>query len=121
MTEILLEGLEFYAHHGVYQEEQELGNRFQVDLRLTAKTDEAAKSDDLSKTIDYVKVYHIIEAQMDIKFRLLESLAEQINQNIAEKFPTVESIECTVSKFNPPLGGLCKRVCVSRLWTKGSK
>lgn len=118
MTEILLEGLEFYAHHGFYQEEQQLGNRFQVDLRLTANTDGAASDDDLSQTIDYVEVYRIIQEQMTVKFRLLEALAEQIILKVVGRFPSVESVHCTVSKNNPPLGGLCKRVSVSRSWSK---
>jgi dihydroneopterin aldolase len=118
MTEILLEGLEFYAHHGFYKEEQQLGNRFQVDIRISAQLDSASESDNLSQTIDYVEVYKLIQIQMGHKFKLLETLASRIIQDIRTKFPTVSNIECTVSKFNPPISGLCRRVAVSQTWTK---
>lgn len=116
MTEILLEGLEFYAHHGYYKEEQHLGNRFQVDLRIEADLDMAFQSDDLNQTIDYVQVYHIIQEQMKEKFKLLETLAERIISEIRQKFPGAKAIHCTISKFNPPISGLCRRVAVTQTW-----
>lgn len=118
MTEILLEGLEFYAHHGFYKEEQQLGNRFQVDLRIKADLDGASESDSLSHTIDYVEVYKLIQIQMGQKFKLLETLSARIIQEIRQKFPSVSEIECSVSKFNPPISGLCRRVAVSQTWKK---
>lgn len=117
MTEILLEGLEFYAHHGFFEAEQQLGNRFQVDLKIEANLDLAAKTDNLNQTIDYVEVYQLVQDLMKQKFQLLETLAERIIKEIRNRFPQSISITCTVSKFNPPISGLCKRVAVSRHWT----
>ena len=31
---ILLKGLAFYAHHGVYEEEKALGQRYEVDVEM---------------------------------------------------------------------------------------
>lgn len=117
MTEILLEGLEFYAHHGWYSEEQSLGNRFQVDLKICATADLAHSSDELSHTVDYVAVYKLVQRVMEIKFKLLETLGQRIISEIRAKFPQVTQVEVTISKFNPPISGLCKRVAVSSSWT----
>lgn len=118
MTEILLEGLEFYAHHGYFEEEQTLGNRFQVDIRIMARVDEAGQTDDLRKTVDYVKVYSLTERLMKERFKLLETLGQRIIDGIRTDFQHIASISVTISKFNPPISGLCRRVAVTRFWTE---
>ena len=35
MDKIILEKMEFYGYHGVYPEENKLGQRYRVDLALT--------------------------------------------------------------------------------------
>jgi len=118
LTEIFLEGLEFYAHHGYYVEEQSLGNRFQVDLKIVTFAPKEGYHEKLSLTVDYVKVYALINSQMKIKFKLLETLGERIIQDIVEHFQMIEKVEVTISKFNPPISGLCKRVAVKSSWEK---
>ena len=116
MTEIFLEGLEFYAHHGFYAEEQSLGNRFQVDLKIRANVEEAGENDQLDLTVDYVKVYGLIQEQMKIKFKLLETLGQRIIADVRSHFPQITFVEVTISKFNPPISGLCRRVAVTSNW-----
>ena len=53
MITIELNDLEFYAYHGVYDEEKEKGNTFIVNLEVTGEFDEAIKKDELTGTIDY--------------------------------------------------------------------
>lgn len=116
MTEIFLEGLEFYAHHGFYEEEQSLGNRFQVDLKIRADVTKAGENDELNLTVDYVKVYALVNDQMKIRFKLLETLGQRIISELRQHFPKIVFIEVTISKFNPPIKGLCRRVAVSSSW-----
>ena len=118
MTEIYLEGLEFYAHHGYYEAEQSLGNRFQVDLKISAPPPKEGIDEKIDLTVDYVKVYALVSDQMKIKFKLLETLGERITQEILFHFPIIAAIEVTISKFNPPISGLCKRVAVKSVWKK---
>lgn len=117
MTEIYLEGLEFYAHHGWYSEEQSLGNRFQVDLKIGADVDKAGASDQIQLTVDYVAVYKLVSEVMNVKFKLLETLGQRIISEIRTHFPQVNRVEVTISKFNPPISGLCKRVAVTSKWS----
>ena len=51
MDKIEIKGLEVFAHHGVYQEEQRLGQKFVVSAVLSLDTTAAAQTDDLDKTV----------------------------------------------------------------------
>ena len=111
MAVIEIESMEFYAFHGHFREEQVVGNRFLVDVRLEVDTTAAQLSDELSDTVNYVHVYQIIKEQMAIKSKLLEHLAERIVSAIKLALPEVQRLRLKVSKMNPPVGG--KMTCVS--------
>lgn len=110
MTEISLEGLEFYAYHGYYKEEQEIGNKFSLDIKIDISN--IPESDDLRNTIDYEDIYKIARGQMEKRFKLLETIGNNIISEIFLKYPAIQSAEVSVSKFNPPLGGICHRAKV---------
>ena len=110
---ISLEGLEFFSYHGFYAEEQRIGNRYAVDVSLRADLTQAAQDDKLSETIDYEKIYQLIAGVMAERHRLLEHIAWAIIRQIRERHPSVESIRVAVSKFNPPVGGVCERARVT--------
>jgi dihydroneopterin aldolase len=106
--EISLQGIEFFAYHGFYSEERKIGNKYQVDLTLTADLGQSSVHDDLSQTVDYEKVYKIIKQVVEIPTKLLETIAHKILELLFADFPQVISAEVSVSKFNPPVGGICK-------------
>lgn len=110
---ICLEGLQFYAHHGYFEEEQKLGNRYTVDIALIVDFNIAAENDKLSGTTDYTKVYKIIENVFAVKAKLLEHLAFKINVNVLEECKEVISVTTKVIKHNPPIGGICAAASVS--------
>jgi dihydroneopterin aldolase len=111
MSLIKLEGMEFFAYHGCFKEEQIIGTKFRVDLTIEANVDEAATNDDLHLTINYLSVYQMIKKQMEIKSKLLENVGKRILDELYVQFPGVIKAEVKVSKLNPPLGG--KLDCVS--------
>ncbi len=108
-----MEGLEFFAYHGFYDEEQKIGNKYAVDIAVTADFSEAARRDRLSATVNYEEIYHITANVMQQPARLLEHIAHRIIQEIREKYPSVDSVEVSVSKFNPPVGGVCHRARIT--------
>jgi dihydroneopterin aldolase len=110
MTEISLEGLEFYAYHGYYKQEQEIGNKYSLDIKIDISS--VPESDELKNTIDYEDLYKITKQQMEKKFKLLETIANNIIAEIFVRYPQIKSAEVSVSKFNPPLGGICQRAKV---------
>ena len=113
MGTIALEGLEFFAYHGVTGEEQKIGNRYQIDIQIVTDFSEAADNDKLRDTVDYSSLYEIISEVMKIKSRLLEHIAKLIISTVRERYPTIDRIEVAVSKFNPPIGGVCTRAKVT--------
>lgn len=100
----------FYAHHGVMKEEHRLGGRFEVDVSMSVDVDEAAKEDDLSKTVDYERIYQLVKnIVLGNRFYLIERLALLIARQVLDEHPLVHSVEVTVRKPNPPVGGPCDR------------
>ncbi len=66
----------FYAHHGVMQEEHRIGGRYEVDVAMDFDFEEAAREDDLTKTVDYERVYRLVqELVTNNRFYLIERLA----------------------------------------------
>ncbi len=102
---IALEGMAFRAYHGVYAEEQVLGNDFVVDVYITTNFMMAAASDNLNHTISYETVYEICKMVMREPTRLIETLADRIIEGVKHQFQTVEEIKVRIRKLNPPLGG----------------
>lgn len=113
MGTISLEGLEFFAYHGFYDEEQKIGNKYAVDIIVTTDFSEAARKDRLSATVNYEELYQITARTMQRPARLLEHIAHSIIEEIRLRYPTVQSVEVSVSKFNPPVGGVCHRARIT--------
>ncbi|MCX6246334.1 MAG: dihydroneopterin aldolase [Bacteroidetes bacterium] len=111
MGKILLEGMEFYAYHGHYKEEQIIGTKFIVDLEMVFETVHAEYSDHLDDTINYQEVYLVVKKEMEVNAHLLESVARRILDSVMQSFPQVKAIQVKISKVNPPLGGKVKQVC----------
>lgn len=105
MSLIVLEGMEFFAYHGCFKEEQKIGTKFKIDLTLEVDTDEAARYDDLHLTINYLTVYQMVKKQMEIKSKLLENVGKRILDELYIQFPQIKNAQVKVSKMNPPLGG----------------
>lgn len=110
---ITLEGMEFFAHHGYYQEEQKIGNKFAVDIMIVTDLSDAAEHDVLEETINYETLYKIIRHVMSEPTKLLEHLGKRIIDTVFEEFHQVSSIKVKVSKYNPPVGGICQKASVS--------
>lgn len=112
MSTISINGMEFYAYHGCFKEEQIIGTRFLVDISLVLNTFEAEISDDLSKTVNYQSVYEVIKREMSIKSKLLENVARRIADAIIREFPVFKA-DVTIKKLNPPLGGKIDNVSIT--------
>ncbi len=104
--EILLEGMRFYAYHGVNPEERALGQRFTVDVALTVDLRRAGQSDDLADTVSYSDVYKVVRRIVEGEPRqLIEAVAEEIAAAILTGFPPVARVIVTVRKPEVPLKG----------------
>lgn len=110
---IALEGLEFHAFHGVYPHERESGNWFEVDIAVETDFSKAAQTDELAGTVNYETLFNIVKAEMQQPSKLLETVAEKIINDVLRQLKAVVSVDLTIAKINPPIGGKCKKAIVS--------
>ena len=118
MGKITLNGMEFFAYHGCFKEEQLIGTKFTVDLLVEADTKAAEQSDHLQDTLNYVSLYNSVKTEMEQKSHLLEHVAGRIINSVTSRFPLITSVELTISKLNPPVGGKAKQVSYTTEWKK---
>jgi dihydroneopterin aldolase len=108
---IHLDHLEFFAHHGLYEEERILGNKFVVSVDVDFESNPIITS--ISDTIDYTVIYEIIKNRMLIPTDLIEVVADDIISGIHQKFAQVKQIKISIKKSNPPIIGFKGNVGVS--------
>ena len=113
MAFIDIENMEFYAFHGCFSEESEIGTRFRVNLRYEVDTSRAQMSDNIEDTVSYLDVYQTVKRQMMQPSHLLEHVADRIVSAVLDEYTPVESVCVKISKLNPPLGGQMECVSVS--------
>lgn len=112
--QITLKNCAFFARHGVYNEEEVLGQRFFVDAVLTVAATEALENDDISGTVDYGEAFRTIEKIVTGKRKyLIEALALEVARAICEEFKMVRRAEITVRKPNAPVQGILENIEVT--------
>ena len=110
---IRLQDMEFRAYHGCYDLEQQVGNRFNVALTITAHLGEVAEQDAVELAVNYLTVYEVVREQMRVTQRTIERVAQNIIEALRVRFPQIRKTECKVTKLAPPLGGKVARVSVT--------
>ncbi len=113
MSVISIEGMEFFAYHGCFKEEQIIGTKFRCDLFLEVDTTKAEQTDSLRDTVNYQEVYEVVKKEMAIKSKLLEHVGRRIITRVKERFPAVKHVSLKIRKMNPPLGGKMDFVSVT--------
>lgn len=105
--------MEFYGYHGVFPEENKLGQRFRVDVILETDLSKAGQTDDLTYTVNYADIYgtckQIVEGKV---YKLVETVAENIANTILKQFSTVVRCTVKVTKPDPPIPGHYKSVAI---------
>jgi dihydroneopterin aldolase len=112
MHKIIVEGIKVFAYHGCLEEESKIGTHYTVDVWMETDFSEAAKTDDLTKTIDYVTVYDIVKKQMAIRSKLIEQVGQRIVDELKNEFNTLLKLEVKVTKHNPPMNGNVEKVSI---------
>lgn len=103
---VSLSNMVFYAFHGAFDAERELGQRFEVDVDIYTDVRAAGQADDLDLALNYVHVYNIVKDIMEQSaYSLLEAIAERIAAQIIATFDVTE-VTVRVRKPAAPVGGL---------------
>lgn len=103
MEKVFLKGIKAYGIHGVLESEKLASQLFNVDLEVLGNFEKAALSDDLAYAADYSKIGSLVVAAIaDSSFNLIEALALEIVKRVLE-MPTVNEVEITLRKMQPPV------------------
>lgn len=114
MDQIIIQDLSIYAKHGVYKEENILGQQFLVSVYIDLDLSRAGQTDHLEHTIDYGAVCHFVKEYMQSHtFKLIESVAEHLAEELLLKYGQIKKIRIKVKKPWAPIGLPIKNVCVS--------
>ncbi len=119
MDSIKIENLEVYCNHGVFKEENVLGQKFLVSARLFTDTHNAGLDDNLTESIHYGDVCHFITEYMKSHtFKLIESVAENLARELLLNTNNLNSVELEIKKPWAPIGLPIENVAVNiyRSW-----
>ncbi|WP_027415793.1 dihydroneopterin aldolase [Aneurinibacillus terranovensis] len=113
MDRIILSKMQFYGYHGVFEEENKLGQRFYVDLEAYFDLSKPGHSDNLEDTINYADIYSTIRQIVEgERYQLVEAVAERIAAKILTKYPVIQETLVRVTKPDPPIPGHYQSVAV---------
>lgn len=99
MDKITIKNLEIFANHGVFPEENKLGQKFVITAILYTDTRKAGKTDDLSASINYGEVsVKITEFVQGHTFMLLERLLEELAQELLLTYESLKEVTLEVKK-----------------------
>ena len=119
MDKMYIKDLEVYAYHGVFKEEKTLGQSFLISLELFLSLREAGITDDLTKTVHYGELCHLVEEEFKKEsYDLIEKATEKLAEFILLKYDLVKRIKVKVKKPWAPIGKPLKyaAVEVDRKW-----
>lgn len=107
-------GLSLFAHHGATEAEQQLGQRFLLDLSFEIDAAEAAHSDRLDATVDYAEVTAVAQAAfVERRFNLIEAVAAYVASAVLAHSPRIERIRVTVKKPSAPVPAVIDHVAAT--------
>ena len=105
MDEIRIRNLEIFANHGVFPEENKLGQKFVVSCTLYLDTRKAGKGDRLEDSVHYGLVAQLIKKEMESHtFALVERIAEHLADVILDFDEKIREVEIEVKKPWAPVG-----------------
>jgi 7,8-dihydroneopterin aldolase/epimerase/oxygenase len=111
---IFINGLLIHAHHGVMAHEEQVGQRFMIDLELATDLGPAGHSDKLADTASYGAIVETAtRAFTKQSYRLVEAAAARVAEALLAAFPNVASVRVTVHKPHAPIAAIFNDVGVS--------
>jgi len=117
---IFIRGVVIHARHGVMEHETEVGQRFVIDLDLSADLSESSRTDRLADTVSYSNVVATASAAFkDTNYKLLERAAGAVADAVLAAFPRVDTVKITVHKPHAPIAAIFDDVGV--ILTRGRR
>jgi 7,8-dihydroneopterin aldolase/epimerase/oxygenase len=113
MDKIFVNQMDFYGYHGVFPEENTLGQRFRVDLMVLVDLKKAGEIDELEHSVNYGELFQVCKEIVEGKpYKLIEAVAEKIAETVLQQFTLVSEVTIKVIKPDPPIPGHYRSVAV---------
>lgn len=113
MDKIIIEGLELFCNHGVFPEENKLGQKFVLSAILYTDTRKAGKTDDLTCSVHYGEAALKMKEWMENNtFALIERAAEYVCEKLLLEYPLLKQVTLKLEKPWAPVGLPLKTVGV---------
>ena len=104
MDQITIEKLTVFGNHGVYPEENKLGQKFLVSLVLYTDTRKAGMSDELESSINYGDVSQYVRQFFEENtFKLIERVAEKLAEGLLLRYSLLEKVDVKIEKPWAPI------------------
>jgi dihydroneopterin aldolase len=101
---IILRDLGFYGFHGLYPEEERLGQRFFIDLECGVDLSAPGETDAIGHTVSYADIYDVVKAAFETKrTKLIEALGQNIISALFERFGDINWIVIRIRKPEAPI------------------
>ncbi len=103
-TVLFIDNLEVFANHGLFEEENKLGQKFIFDIECELNYKKAMFSDEMTDSISYADIAEVVvKTATTNTFNLLERLAGEILKNILTEFSQIENIKLKINKPGAPI------------------
>jgi len=99
MLTVSLHGIKIHAPHGLYPEENILGNVFEADVDIWLPDVQPWPF------ADYTLIQQTVSQAFQQSSPLLEHFVLAIHNTLRDTIPASEKIKVTVRKLNPPMHG----------------
>lgn len=101
---IFLDRLAVFAHHGVFPEEERLGQKFVISVVCHLDLAPAGRNDDYEQSVCYGQLAEMVHRiSTGQRFRIIEGLAEAIAAAVLEQHSRVEAVTVKVEKPGAPI------------------
>lgn len=114
---VALHGVEFFAYHGFYPEEQKIGNTFIVDIEVEFEPGDNI-DDELGNTVNYEQLYDIAGERMKHPAKLIETVVQGIVDDIKQQYAFADAVKVSIKKLSPLIGAKVKYSEVVLNYTK---
>lgn len=103
-TVLFIDNLEVFANHGLFEEENKLGQKFIFDIECELNYKKAMFSDEMTDSMSYADIAEVVvKTATTNTFNLLERLAGEILKNIFTEFSQIENINLKINKPGAPI------------------
>ncbi|MBQ0050111.1 MAG: dihydroneopterin aldolase [Bacteroidales bacterium] len=102
-TTISLNGMRFYAYHGVFDDERKQGAWYVVHVHARVDCPKAMQSDNLEETLNYAAMAAVVSREMATPSQLIEHVGARIFEKLYQAFPVIRNLVVEIHKEHPPI------------------